>query len=178
MLEEIVFAGFGGQGVLSLGQIVAYSAMNEGREVCWMPSYGPEMRGGTANCIVSVSNEPISSPILANFDTAIVLNQPSFEKFEPAVKKGGLLIYDATNIKLKSNRNDITVIAVEGSKMANELGNIRMLGMILLGAYLKKKEVVKVDTVLETLKKVLPERHHHLIPLNKSALEKGAAVVN
>jgi len=177
MLEEIVFAGFGGQGVLSLGQIVAYSAMSENKEVCWMPSYGPEMRGGTANCIVSVSDEPISSPILAKFDTAIVLNQPSFEKFEPAVKSGGLLIYDATNIKIKSKRDDITIIAVNGSDMANELGNIKMMGMILLGAYIKQKEVVKEITVLETLKKVLPERHHHLIPLNKKALDNGAATV-
>lgn len=177
MLEEIVFAGFGGQGVLSLGQIVSYSAMNENREVCWMPSYGPEMRGGTANCIVSVSDEPISSPILASFDTAIVLNQPSFEKFESAIKPGGLLIYDSTTIKLKSKRDDITIVPVEASDMANGLGNIKMMGMILLGAYIKKKGVVKEDTILETLKKVLPERHHHLIPLNKEALGKGAAVV-
>lgn len=177
MLEEIVFAGFGGQGVLSLGQIVAYSGMMENREVCWMPSYGPEMRGGTANCIVSISDEPISSPILSMFDTAIVLNQPSFEKFEPKLKKGGLLVYDATNIKLKSERNDIEVLAIPGSEEANKLGNIRMMGMILLGAYLKKKPIVKNESVEEALKKVLPERYHNLIPLNLKALEIGASFV-
>jgi len=178
MLEEIVFAGFGGQGVLSLGQLVTYSGMMESREVCWMPSYGPEMRGGTANCIVSVSDEPISSPILSQFDTAIVLNQPSFEKFEPMVKPGGLLVYDATNIKLTSSRDDIEVLAIPASEKANELGNTRMMGMILLGAYLAKKPTVKRETVLKALKKVLPERYHHLIPLNEQALDIGASFVN
>lgn len=178
MLEEIVFAGFGGQGVLSLGQIISYSGMIEKREVCWMPSYGPEMRGGTANCIVSVSDEPISSPILSQFDTAVVLNQPSFEKFEPMIKPGGLLVYDSTNIPLESKRTDIDILAIPGSDKANELGNIRMLGMILLGCYLAKKPTVKRETVLEALKKVLPERHHHLIPLNEKALDTGAEFVN
>ncbi|NOY24099.1 MAG: 2-oxoacid:ferredoxin oxidoreductase subunit gamma [Acidobacteria bacterium] len=178
MLEEIVFAGFGGQGVLSMGQIIAYSGMIENREVCWMPSYGPEMRGGTANCIVSLSDEPISSPILALFDTVVALNQPSFEKFEPEVKTGGLLIYDATNIKIKSSRTDIDVLAIPGSEKANELGNPRMMGMILLGAYLAKKPVLKRETILKALKKVLPERYHHMIPLNEKALDTGASFVN
>ena len=177
MLEEIVFAGFGGQGVLSLGQLITYSGMIESREVCWMPSYGPEMRGGTANCIVSVSDEPISSPILAQFDTAVVLNQPSFEKFEPMIKPGGLLVYDSTNIPLESKRTDIDVLAIPGSDKANELGNTRMLGMILLGAYLEKKPTVKRESILKALKKVLPDRYHHLIPLNEKALDTSASFV-
>ena len=177
MTEEIVFAGFGGQGVLSLGQIIAYSGMLEGKEVCWMPSYGPEMRGGTANCIVSVSDEPISSPILATFDTAIVLNRPSFEKFEPKVKKNGTLIYDSTTIKVKSEREDIEVIGIDAFDHALKLKNSKVMGMILLGAYLKKKPVVKIESVKEALKHVLPERHHKLIPLNLQALELGASLI-
>ncbi|BBB32137.1 2-oxoglutarate ferredoxin oxidoreductase subunit gamma [Thermotomaculum hydrothermale] len=173
MTEEIVFAGFGGQGVLSLGQIIAYSGMLEGKEVCWMPSYGPEMRGGTANCIVSVSDEPISSPILAKFDTAIVLNRPSFEKFEPKVKEGGILIYDSTTINIKSDRKDIKVIGIKAFDEAIKLKNNKVMGMILLGTYLKHKPIVKTDTVEKALEKVLPERHHHLIPLNIEAIKTG-----
>jgi len=177
MTEEIVFAGFGGQGVLSLGQIVAYSGMLEGEEVCWMPSYGPEMRGGTANCIVSVSEEPISSPILATFDSAIILNRPSFEKFEPKIKNHGILVYDKTHINTKSSRSEVEVLGIEASNMARELGNMQMMGMILLGAFLKKKPIVKKETVMEALKQVLPERHHKLIPLNLKALELGMSSI-
>ncbi len=177
MTEEMVFAGFGGQGVLSLGQIVAYSGMLEGKEVCWMPSYGPEMRGGTANCIVSVSDQPISSPILATFDTAIILNRPSYDKFESRVKEKGVLIYDKTNINVEPSRNDIEIIGIDASKTAKELGNMQVMGMVLLGAYLKKKNIVKKETVKEALKKVLPERHHKLIPLNIEALEKGMSLI-
>jgi len=175
MLQEIIFAGFGGQGVLSLGQIVSYAAATEGKEICWMPSYGPEMRGGTANCVVSVSSNPISSPILATFDAGIILNNPSFEKFESKIKKGGVLIYDATNVNLKSNRTDIEVLAIPASEEANKMGNARMMGMILLGAYLKKRGTVSTDAVAKALEKVLPERYYHLIPLNLKALEIGAS---
>lgn len=176
MLEEIIFAGFGGQGVLSLGQTITYAGMVENREVCWMPSYGPEMRGGTANCAVSLSDAPISSPILAKFDTAIILNNPSFEKFEPRVKSGGVLVLDSTNVTLRSKRTDITVVAIPASDEANKLGNARMMGMILLGAYLHKKPVLKVTSVTKALEKVLPERYHNLIPLNLKALEIGAGL--
>lgn len=177
MLQEIVFAGFGGQGVLSLGQTICYAGALEKREVCWMPSYGPEMRGGTANCVVSVSADPISSPILSMFDTVIALNLPSFEKFEPVVKPGGYLIYDKTNITSVSQRKDITVLAIPASDEANKLGNARMMGMILLGAYLKASKCVSNESILTALKKVLPERYHTLIPLNQRALELGATFV-
>lgn len=177
MLQEIVFAGFGGQGVLSLGQTLCYAGALEKREVCWMPSYGPEMRGGTANCVVSISNEPISSPILSRFDAAVVLNLPSFEKFEPAVKPGGILIYDETNIPVKSQRRDIRVLAIPASDEANRLGNSRVMGMILLGAYLKASQCMQMEAILAALKKVLPDRYHSLIPLNQQALELGATYV-
>jgi 2-oxoglutarate ferredoxin oxidoreductase subunit gamma len=177
MLQEMIFAGFGGQGVLSLGQTISYAGMVEGREVCWMPSYGPEMRGGTANCVVSVSDEPISSPILARFDTVIALNVQSFEKFEPRVKPGGMLIYDATNIPLKSKRTDIEIVAIPASEEANKLGNARVMGMILLGAYLKRRPIVRQESIVAGLKKVLPDRYHNLIPLNLKAMETGAGFV-
>ena len=173
MLEEVIFAGFGGQGVLSMGQVLAYSGMIENREVCWMPSYGPEMRGGTANCIVTVSSEEISSPIIGKFDTVVALNQPSLDKFEGAVKPGGTLIYDSTNIIDPPRRTDIDVVPIPASEAAVELKNTKIMNMIVLGAFLAKRNAVKIETVLEALRKVLPERHHHLIPLNEQALHRG-----
>ena len=170
MLEEVIFAGFGGQGVLSMGQVLAYAGMIENREVCWMPSYGPEMRGGTANCIVTVSSEEISSPIIGRFDTVVALNQPSLDKFEDAVKPGGTLIYDSTNIIDPPKRTDIDVVPIPASETAVQLKNTKIMNMIVLGAFLAKRKAVKIETVLEALRKVLPERHHHLIPLNEQAL--------
>ncbi|MAT40134.1 MAG: 2-oxoacid:ferredoxin oxidoreductase subunit gamma [Ectothiorhodospiraceae bacterium] len=173
MHEEVIFAGFGGQGVLSMGQVLCYSGMIEEREVCWMPSYGPEMRGGTANCIVTVSDKEISSPIIGRFDTVVALNQPSLDKFEGAVKPGGTLIYDSTNIIDPPKRTDIDIVPIPASEEAVKLKNTKIMNMIVLGAFLAKKETVQVDTVLKALKTVLPERHHHLIPLNETALKRG-----
>ncbi|MBR9974120.1 MAG: 2-oxoacid:acceptor oxidoreductase family protein [Bacteroidetes bacterium] len=174
MLEEVIFAGFGGQGVLSMGQVLAYSGMIENREVCWMPSYGPEMRGGTANCIVTVSDSDISSPIIGRFDTVVALNQPSLDKFEHAVKSGGTLIYDSTNIIDPPTRTDIDIVPIPASEEAVKMKNSKIMNMIVLGAFLAKRKAVKVETVLDALRKVLPERHHHLIPLNEQALLRGA----
>lgn len=177
MLEEIIISGFGGQGVLSLGQNLAYAAMIEGKEISWMPSYGPEMRGGAANCITIISDKQISSPIITKFDTAIILNQPSLDKFESKVKPGGLLIYESTNILNPPTRKDIEVIGIPAADKANELNNIKVLNMVVLGAYLEKKPIIKLDSVIDALKKVLPERYHHLLPLNRQALESGAELV-
>ena len=173
MHEEVIFAGFGGQGVLSMGQVLAYSGIIENREVCWMPSYGPEMRGGTSNCIVTVSSNEISSPIIGKFDTVVVLNQPSLDKFEHSVKTGGTLIYDSTNIIEPPTRTDITIVPVAASEEAVVMKNTKIMNMIVLGAFLAVRQTVKIETVLEALKKVLPERHHHLIPLNEQALLRG-----
>lgn len=178
MVEEVIFAGFGGQGVLSMGQVLAYSGMIEDREVCWMPSYGPEMRGGTANCIVTVSSSEISSPIIGTFDTVVALNQPSLDKFEEAVKPGGTLIYDSTNIIDPPTRNDIDIVPIPASEEAVKLKNTKIMNMIVLGAFLAKRDTVKIETVLEALKQVLPERHHHLIPLNEQALQRGQELAN
>jgi len=173
MTEEIIIAGFGGQGVLSMGQTLGYAAMVEGKEVTWMPSYGPEMRGGTANCITIVSDKTISSPIISRFDTAIILNQPSMEKFESKVKPGGVLIYESTNILHASERTDIDIYAIPAADEANKLNNIKVANMILLGSFLERKPIVSFDSVIEALKKVLPERYHHLLALNRQALEAG-----
>ena len=173
MHEEVIFAGFGGQGVLSMGQVLSYAGMIENKEVCWMPSYGPEMRGGTANCIVQVADDEISSPIIGRFDTVVALNQPSLDKFEHAVKPGGTLIYDSTNIIEPPTRTDIDVVPIPASEESVRLKNTKIMNMIVLGAYIEKRGTVKIETVLAALRKVLPERHHHLIPLNETALNRG-----
>lgn len=177
MLEEIIIAGFGGQGVLSMGMTLAYAGMIEEKEISWMPSYGPEMRGGTANCITIISDNKISSPIISVFDSAIILNQPSMEKFEKSVKAGGVLIYESTNIKEISKRTDIEIIGIPAAQEASNMKNSRIINMIMLGAYLQKRSTVKIDSIIEALKKVLPERYHNTLPLNKAALERGAELV-
>jgi 2-oxoglutarate ferredoxin oxidoreductase subunit gamma len=178
MLQEMIFAGFGGQGVLSMGMLLAYAAMKEGKEVSWMPSYGPEMRGGTANCIVNVSDQPISSPIVSSYDVAVVFNQPSLKKFEPKVKENGILIWESTTIKEPPSRDDIKIYAIPAiEKATHELKNVKVMNMLMLGVLLKLKEIVKKETVLLALKDTLPERHHHLIPLNKKAIDLGMTLV-
>lgn len=173
MKEEIIIAGFGGQGVLSMGKILAYAGLMDNLEVTWMPSYGPEQRGGTANVTVIVSDVPISSPVLDTFDTAVLLNQQSLDKFESKVKPGGTLIYDPSGIHRLPQRTDITVVPVDAMSAAIEMKNTKTYNMILLGALLKQRGLVSVDAVLRGLKKTLPERHHHLIPLNEEAIHRG-----
>ena len=173
MTEEIIIAGFGGQGVLSMGKILAYSGIMQDQEVSWMPAYGPEMRGGTANVTVIISDERVSSPILQNFDTAIILNQQSMDKFESAVKPGGILLYDPNGISHPPTRKDINIYKVEGAKLAAEMGNTKIFNMIVLGAYLKIKPIVKLENVMKGLKKSLPERYHKLLPLNEDAITMG-----
>jgi 2-oxoglutarate ferredoxin oxidoreductase subunit gamma len=177
MTEESIFSGFGGQGVLSMGMMLAYAGMIEEKEVCWMPSYGPEMRGGTANCITIVSDSLISSPIISRFDTVVALNQPSVDKFESAIKPGGTIIYDSSNILTPPTRKDINIHAVPGSEEALNLKNIKVLNMVILGAFIKARKTVEPDTVMKALYKALPERHHKLIPLNMKAFEIGMSLV-
>ena len=177
MTEEIIISGFGGQGVLSMGKILAYSALMEGKEVSWMPAYGPEQRGGTANVTVIISDERISSPIVSNYDTAIILNQPSLEKFEKTVKPGGRLIYDGYGISVPPTRTDITIYEINAMDAAAEMGNAKGFNMIVLGALLKVVPMVDIEDVLKALRKTLPERHHHLIPANEAALRKGMEII-
>lgn len=171
--HEIIIAGFGGQGVLSMGQIIAYSAMKEGKEVSWMPSYGPEMRGGTANCLVIVSDNRISSPIVSKYDTAIVLNQPSLEKFEMAVKPGGLLIYEKSTIINVPTRKDIEVLGISGLEEAQKLTSKQVANVVLLGAFLQRRPIVRPENVIDALRSVLPAHRQHLIPINEQALARG-----
>lgn len=177
MKEEIIIAGFGGQGVLSMGKILAYSAVMQQKEVSWMPSYGPEMRGGTANVTVVLSDDRISSPILHSFDTAIILNQQSLDKFESKVKPGGVLLYDSNGITHHPERNDINIYRIDATEEASRMKSTKTMNMIVLGAFLKVKPVVEMENVLKGLKKSLPERHHHLIPMNEKAIERGFEIV-
>jgi 2-oxoglutarate ferredoxin oxidoreductase subunit gamma len=173
MKEEIIIAGFGGQGVLSMGKILAYSGIMQGMQVTWMPSYGPEMRGGTANVTVILSDTKISSPLLSKFDTAIILNQQSMDKFEHSIKPGGMMIYDPNGIVRKPVRKDIKIYSIDAVEISNELGNSKAYNMVVLGAYLSKKPIVTMENVIRGLKKSLPERNHHLIPLNEKAIKVG-----
>jgi len=178
MLKEMIFAGFGGQGVLSMGKLIAYAAMKEGKEVSWMPSYGPEMRGGTANCMVNISDSLISSPVVNEYDVVVALNLPSLKKFEPKVKKGGILIWESSTIKEPPTRTDIQVYALPAIELAsNELKNVKVMNMLILGALVKMMNVVKKESLLIALKETLPERHHKLIPLNEKAIDLGMSKV-
>ncbi len=177
MKKEIIAAGFGGQGVLSMGKILAYAGLMDDLEVTWMPSYGPEQRGGTANVTVVLSDTPISSPVLDAFDTAVILNQQSLDKFESKVKPGGVLIYDPYGIHRKPTRDDITIVPVEAMEAAIEMKNAKTYNMIILGALLKVNPVVDIESVMKGLKKALPERHHHLLPLNREAILRGMELV-
>lgn len=178
MTEEIIVAGFGGQGVLSLGKILAYSGIMQDMEVSWFPSYGPEMRGGTANVTVILSNERISSPVLNEYDTAILLNQQSIDKFEEKVKPGGLLIYDGNGITNHPSREDISIYRIDAADEATKMSTTRTFNMIVLGGYLKVKPLVKMENVLAGLKKSLPARYHHLLPVNEEALKRGMEIIN
>ena len=177
MKKEIIISGFGGQGVLSMGKILAYSGLMEGKEVTWMPAYGPEQRGGTANVTVIVSDERISSPILSRYDVAIVLNQPSLEKFEPKVKPGGILIYDGYGIINPPTRSDIQVYRIDAMDKAADMKNAKVFNMIVLGGLLKVCSVVSTEGLHSALFKSLPERHHALIPLNMQAVEEGMKII-
>ncbi len=177
MTEEIIIAGFGGQGVLSMGQILCYSGVMQEKEVSWMPSYGPEMRGGTANCTAIISDKDISSPVLNAFDTAIVLNQPSMDKFEDAVKPGGLLIYEENGMTRKPRRTDINICAIPAYDESVKMNNTKVFNMIVIGGFLKVKPILELENVIKGLKKVLPERYHNLIPLNEQAIRRGMEII-
>ena len=160
-----------------MGKILAYSGLMEDKEVTWMPSYGPEQRGGTANVTVILSDERISSPILNSYDMVVVLNQQSLDKFQSKVKPGGILIYDNYGIHTPPTRTDIKVYCIEAMNATFELGNNKAFNMIVLGAMLKLNSIVTIESVVKALKKTLPERHHHMIPMNEEALRKGMSLI-
>lgn len=174
MQTETIIAGFGGQGVLFAGQVIAYAAMDNGLEVTWIPSYGPEMRGGTANCTVIVSDEEIGSPLVAHPAVVIAMNLPSLDKYEPMVKEGGLLVVNASMVDRSPTRTDIHWVMVPGNEIAEELGDRRMTNMVLLGAMLANVSLLPLEAVEKSLREHLPERHHKLLPMNYKALRDGA----
>ncbi|HDQ70661.1 MAG TPA: 2-oxoacid:ferredoxin oxidoreductase subunit gamma [Chloroflexi bacterium] len=177
MQQEVIISGFGGQGTLFAGQLLAYAAMDNGYHVTWIPSYGPEMRGGKARCTVIVADEPIGSPLVRRPSAAIVLNLPSMEAFEPAIKPGGVLVVNSSLIPQESERDDIQVVYVPASDMATELGNVRMANVICLAALMEATGIVPVAAIEQALEDHLPERHRKLLGMNREAIRQGAAMV-
>jgi 2-oxoglutarate ferredoxin oxidoreductase subunit gamma len=174
MQTEIIIAGFGGQGILFAGQVLAYAALDEGMEVTWIPSYGPEMRGGTANCTVIISNEEIGSPTVRNPKAALVFNLPSFDKYEPLVVPDGVLIANASLINRSFARQDIKAVMIPAVEIAETIGDKRLTNMVMLGAMIEKLPVLSIEALEKTLEDHLPARHKRLLPLNSQALQQGA----
>ena len=173
METSIIIAGFGGQGVLFAGQLLAYAGMDVGRYVTWIPSYGPEMRGGTANCTVIISHDSIGAPLVARPDIAIALNQPSFDKYEPLVKPGGLLVVNSSIVSEESNRSDIEVVYIPANAIAEEYGSIKMLNMVALGAMLRRRPILKLEILEKTLAEHLPSSKEHLLEANHRVLHRA-----
>jgi 2-oxoglutarate ferredoxin oxidoreductase subunit gamma len=173
MQKEIVIAGFGGQGVLFAGQVLAYAAMGLGKEVTWIPSYGPEMRGGTANCSVVIADEEIGSPLVQYPPMVIALNLPSLDKYEPMVKPGGVLVVNASMVDRGARRDDITTIFVRANEIAEEIGDKKLTNMVTVGALLATLPEIPLEAVETALKEHLPVRHHRLLPSNYQALRRG-----
>lgn len=179
MYEGIIFAGFGGQGVILSGKIICIAAMREGKHVSHIPSYGVEMRGGTANCSVMVSDEEIASPLLRRPSICVVLNKPSLLKFEEQLQKGGLLIYNSSLVDLKPSRNDIQAVPVRANELAQEEGTARAANMITLGVLLKlKPEIAALDSVIAALDEAVSARHRELNAINIKSLKRGYALVS
>lgn len=175
---EIVIAGFGGQGVLLMGQLLAYAGMYEDKNVTWMPSYGPEMRGGTANCSVVLADDDVGSPCVNEPDAALIMNLPSLISFENTVKPDGVLLYNSSLIETEPQRGDIRAIKVPCNAIAAELGNDRVANVVMLGAYIALTKIVAIESVLEALRKVLGPSKEHLLAINRDALTRGAEAVS
>lgn len=176
METSVIISGFGGQGVLFAGQLLAYAGMDSDRQVTWIPSYGPEMRGGTAHCVVIISDAPIGAPIVARPDVAVVLNQPSYDKYEPLVRPGGLLVVNSSLVSTRSGRADIEAAYVPANGIAEEWGSVKMLNMAALGAMLARRPVLTVESVEQALREHLPEAKQHLTEANIRVLRHGYEV--
>jgi 2-oxoglutarate ferredoxin oxidoreductase subunit gamma len=177
MHEEVIISGFGGQGALFAGQLLTYTGMDEGWHVTWIPSYGPEMRGGTAHCIVILSSDDIGSPIIRRPSLCIVMNPPSMDKYEPLIMPGGLLVANSTLVRAESAREDIQAVYIPANELAAELGNVKMANVVLLGAMLGMREILPIESVKRTLEEHIPERRKHIIEPNKRALDRGVQFV-
>lgn len=176
MYQDVIIAGFGGQGVLLAGKLLAYAGMLEGKQVTWFPSYGAEIRGGTANCTVIISDAEIGSPVVRHPSAMLILNDASFVKFEQRISPSGRLFLNTSLVTRPASRSDIERIDVKANEIAEKLGDSRIANMVMLGAFLKKTGVVALDSVLSALRAVLPPRRHSLLPLNERALKCGGEV--
>ncbi len=175
MQSEIIFAGFGGQGVLFSGQILAFAGMDSGKEVTWMPSYGPEMRGGTANCTVIIADEEIGSPLVRNPQAAVIMNLPSLDKYETQVAAGGVIIVNASLVNRNVQRTDVDAVMIPAQEIAELIGNRRLTNIVMLGALLQKQAILPLEAIEQALDTHLPERHRRMLPANIQALRAGAA---
>jgi 2-oxoglutarate ferredoxin oxidoreductase subunit gamma len=172
MQNDVIMAGFGGQGILLIGKMLAYAGMHEGKEVSWLPSYGPEMRGGTANCTVVISDRPVGSPVIRSPRAVVAMNLPSLDKFEPDIRPGGLLLINTSLINRKAERDDLTIVEVPANEIANELGNRRGANMVALGAYLGATDAVGLDGVIEVVRETFAAKPG-VIDVNITALKRG-----
>jgi 2-oxoglutarate ferredoxin oxidoreductase subunit gamma len=177
MVKEILIAGFGGQGIMLMGHLLAYGAIYEGLEVTFFPSYGPEMRGGTANCTVVISDRRIGSPIRNTFTAVMAMNKASLEKFENRVNAGGVLIYNETLIDTPPARQDIMTIAIPANKIATDLGNPQVANMVAVGGLVIAEGIISLNSLAKGLRRELPKHRHNLIPLNERAIKRGMDVV-
>ncbi len=177
MQKEVIISGFGGQGVLFAGQLLAYAAMDQGLEVTWIPSYGPEMRGGTANCTVVISDEEIGSPLVRKPRAAIVMNRPSLDKYEPLVSPGGVLVVNTSMVDREPTRTDIKVLLVPGNEIAERLGDRRMTNMVLLGSLLANLDLLSKEALVKALQQHIPARRQNMVPANIQAITEGMTYV-
>ncbi len=177
MYQGVIMSGFGGQGIISTGVLLAYSGMVDGKHVTFFPAYGAEMRGGTANCSVVVSTDEVASPVVSTPDSIIVMNEPSLLKFEPTLKPQGLLLINSSLVSSKPKRNDITIITINANKIAEEIGTVKCANMVMLGAYVQLLKAVKLESIKALMEEVLPMHNRRLIPINNAALDKGVEFV-
>jgi 2-oxoglutarate ferredoxin oxidoreductase subunit gamma len=178
MQQEIVFSGFGGQGVMFVGQLLAYAAMDAGLHVTWIPSYGPEMRGGTAHCSVTISDKAIGSPMVKHPKAAVVFNNPSFDKYEPLVASGGILVVNRSLVMRQSIRTDIDTLYIPATEIADEIGSVKVANLVLLGALLEAHPVLPVSAIETALEKHIAAHRRDLLELNYQALQRGAQFAN
>ncbi len=176
MYQGVIMSGFGGQGIISAGILLAQSGMVEGKFVTFFPAYGAEMRGGTANCSVVVSSEEVASPVVAQPDTLIVMNEPSLLRFEPQVKPGGLVLINSSLVSAKPKRNDLDIAFIPANSIAEKIGTIKAANMVMLGAFLKKTGAVKIDSIIKSLPKVYKRAKEDMLKKNQEALRAGMDV--
>ncbi len=177
MYQGVIMSGFGGQGIISGGIMLAYAGMMDGLNVTFFPAYGAEMRGGTANCSVVISTDPVASPVVGSPDTLLIMNEPSLGKFESSLKPGGLMIINTSLVSSRPKRTDINIVDVPVNDLAESLGNLKAANMVMLGAYIKKTGAIKLDTLKNNIKKVYPRATEAMLDMNKKAIDKGAAAV-